>query len=375
MKSQSLNAKLKIIIIVFYTIIVFGIILLVLGTSKNQRFEEYGTKAYDSEIAVNIRETETRSSKFKTGSEEEIGEHAKSVFDFRITVVKLKSYTSIKDMRIYLAAKTTDGSYRYDEYSSSSKKMDETTYTSITTLSSFATKSFETVDEDGESVDYLFNETPEEIYVKITYKLNNEEETRTLAYKTNVLDINPSKKFDNVEERNIIEKGASVNPQYIDPKEDPVRVRLTKTKATETTILGSVKEDLLKVEFNISTINLNKLQFDEEYLKNNSLTKIELPKVTTAEDAWDVVPEIDDVKFEIWGKITSDDEEFSDYVKFYSIYGFLSTYRALSITSCKIDETLNLEEIYIIVEGSIYNGTQDSFEALYKVKYNSLPDE
>lgn len=375
MKNQSLNAKLKILIIVFYTIIVFGLILLLLGSPRNSRFEKYGDKPYDDEIAVNVRETENRSSKYKTGSSDELGEHGKSSFDFRVTVIKLKSYTQIKDMKIYLSAKTTEGSYRYDEYSSSSKEMGTTTYTSITTLSSFATKSFESVDEDGESKEYLFNETPEELYIKITYKLNNETEIRTLTYKTSVLDINVNKKFNDVEERNIIEKGASVNPQYVDPKEDPVRVRLTKTKAEETTILGDVKEDILKVEFNVSTINLNKLQYNEEYLKANLLNKIELPKSSDADDAWDVIPEISDIKFEIWGKITSDDDDFANYVKFYSIYGFLSTYRALSITSCKIDESLNLEEIYIVVEGKIYNGTKNSFEALYKVKYESLPNE
>lgn len=374
MKNQRLTAKVKIIIIVAYTVVVFGAILLLLGNPKDKRFDNYGNKAYDENIAINLRETENRSSKYKTGTSEKKGEHAKSSFDFRITLIKLKSNTKIENIRLYLAAKTANGSYRYDEYSSSTKSMSSGVYTSITTLSSFATKSFEKIAEDGESIDYLFNETPEELFVKITYSLSGEKEVRTLAYRTTVLYKNPEEDFEKAELRNVLEANDVSNPKYIDVKDDPVRVRLTKTKAEEVTKLGNVEEDQIRVQVETSSINLNKLKNSDDYLKENLLTAIELPKLPTDKDAWDVAPEISDIKLEIWVKINSDDDSFSDYVKIYSIYGFVSKYRSLTVTTCKIDESLDLSEIYIAFECDIYNGTKSFCEGLYKVGYNSLPD-
>ena len=114
MNNKGLNAKIKIFIIVIYTIVLFSIILLSFGKSKINRFSEYQDKAYDDQIAVNLRDIENRKSKLSTGSEDEEGKHEKSTHDLQIQIVKLKSNTSIKNIKIYLAAKTLDNGYRYD---------------------------------------------------------------------------------------------------------------------------------------------------------------------------------------------------------------------------------------------------------------------
>lgn len=373
MKNQRLSAKIKFLVITLFTVLMFGTVLLVLGVTKNERFVEYGSKAYDDEIAVNIRETEKRESKYQTGSKEALGEHGKSTYSFRITLIKLKSTTQIKDIRLYFSIKTEAGSYRYDEYSSSTKNMTNQTYTSITTFNNLSSKYFNHIDEDGEHVDYLIDETPIEYFIKITYRLNNESKERVLTYKTESLKFDKTEKnFNKLETREVIKINADVNPQYIDPKDDPVRVRLNKTYATEETALDDVKEDSMKIEFNVSSINLNKLKYDEEKLKEKALKAIELPKVESADNAWDVNPEISDIKFEVWIKTNSDDSELSNYVKAYAIYGYMSSYRALSITSFTIDQKLSITEVYVFVEGKIYNGTKNNFDASYKVAFDKL---
>ena len=39
-----------------------------------------------------------------------------------------------------------------------------------------------------------------------------------------------------------------------------------------------------------------------------------------------------------------------------------------------IDEVFNVDTLYIIAEGSIYNGTSQTFKTLYSVKVNDLPN-
>ena len=84
------------------------------------------------------------------------------------------------------------------------------------------------------------------------------------------------------------------------------------------------------------------------------------------------MPEIKELKFEIYAKVNSTDKDFSEYVKVYSVYGFLSKYRDLSIAISKLDESFDVENIYIVVEGKLHNATQDTFSAVYSCKYSDL---
>ncbi|MFR5891725.1 MAG: hypothetical protein ACLUG4_04455 [Bacilli bacterium] len=319
MNNKGLNAKIKIFIIVIYTIVLFSIILLSFGKSKINRFSEYQDKAYDDQIALNIRDIENRKSKLSTGSEDEEGKHEKSTHDLQIQLVKLRANTSIKNIKIYLAAKTLDNGYRYDEYTSSSKEMSTLTYTSLTSFTTFATKEIKELTKNGKKEEYLFDETPIEYYIRISYTLNDEKEERVLAYKTKALSFNQEKTFKNVEIRNIDNNNAN----YIESKDDPIKLKVTKTLISEESSLKEIKEDRLRVEFKVNSENLNKYKYDSDYLEKNNLISIELPKGPNDDDAWNVEPEINDIKFEIYGKIKNNDNKFSSYVKIYSIYGFL----------------------------------------------------
>ena len=365
MNNKGLNAKIKIFIIVL-----FSIILLSFGKSKINRFSEYQDKAYDDQIALNIRDIENRKSKLSTGSEDEEGKHEKSTHDLQIQLVKLRANTSIKNIKIYLAAKTLDNGYRYDEYTSSSKEMSTLTYTSLTSFTTFATKEIKELTKNGKKEEYLFDETPIEYYIRISYTLNDEKEERVLAYKTKALSFNQEKTFKNVEIRNIDNNNAN----YIESKDDPIKLKVTKTLISEESSLKEIKEDRLRVEFKVNSENLNKYKYDSDYLEKNNLISIELPKGPNDDDAWNVEPEINDIKFEIYGKIKNNDNKFSSYVKIYSIYGFFSKNRALSIATYKIDEVFNIDTLYIIAEGCIYNGTSQTFKTLYSVRVNDLPN-
>ncbi len=369
MNNKGLNAKTKILIIAAYTIILFSVILISFGDSKINRFSSYQEKPYDDQIALTLRSIENRKSKLSTGTSEKTGEHEKSVFDLQLTIVKLRSNTSVKNIKIYLAAKTISNDYRYDEYTSSSKEMSTLTYTSLTSFTTFATKEFDEITKDGNTEEYLFDQTPVEYYIRVEYQINEEDTTRILEYKTSTLSLNPEKDFKDVEERTI----DSNNSNYIDNKEEPIRLKVSKTLTSEESALGSIKEDSLRFEFKVDVPNLNQYKFEEDYLKENRLVSIELPKAENATDPWNVDPEISDIKFEVYGKINGTDENFSNYVKVYSIYGFFSKNRSLSIATYKIDELFNIETLYIVATGGIYNGVEGSFKTIYKIDVEQLP--
>ena len=110
MNNKGLNAKKKIFIINKKNFSDYmSIILLSFGKSKINRFSEYQDKAYDDQIALNIRDIENRKSKLSTGSEDEEGKHEKSTHDLQIQLVKLRANTSIKNIKIlsFLAKKGT----------------------------------------------------------------------------------------------------------------------------------------------------------------------------------------------------------------------------------------------------------------------------
>ena len=248
--------------------------------------------------------------------------------------------------------------------------MSTLTYTSLTSFTTFATKEIKELTKNGKKEEYLFDETPIEYYIRISYTLNDEKEERVLAYKTKALSFNQEKTFKNVEIRNIDNNNAN----YIESKDDPIKLKVTKTLISEESSLKEIKEDRLRVEFKVNSENLNKYKYDSDYLEKNNLISIELPKGPNDDDAWNVEPEINDIKFEIYGKIKNNDNKFSSYVKIYSIYGFFSKNRALSIATYKIDEVFNIDTLYIIAEGCIYNGTSQTFKTLYSVRVNDLPN-
>lgn len=368
MNSIKLNPKLKVLIIIGYTVLLFGIILLIFGTRKVERFEDYGSTPYDEYIGITIRDMETRKSIYDNGVSDDGHGHVSSVHAAQVVLTKLKVGAVVENIEIYLAAKTVKGYYCYGDYATSKKSMSATSYSSITSFSTFASKNYSHIDKNGTEVEYLFDETPVEYMVKINYTVSGE--AKTLTYKVDV--SNNLKNIEDVEERNLIDSSDAVAANCVDPKDDPIRIKLLKEAATDTTSKKEVFSDILKVSPQVSTNNLYAHKYSDDYLNEKLLKGIERDDT---ENPLDIYPELSEVKLAVYAKVESSDENFSEYVKVYSVYGFFSRYVSLSQGRVKLDESLNMSDIFITIEGSIYNGKVNNFSTSYKTSYAKVAED
>lgn len=376
MKNGVLNAKFKILIITVYTVAIFlliGCAFLLKPSNRRESFSNYGTKPYDENLGIALRETEDRKSVLETYSssntndvERKTGKHEKSTYNLQLTLVKL-TVQALNNIKIIVAAKTKDGGYRYADYTTNSKYLGSTTYTSVTTFSSFSSKSIEEKEKNNSTIDVKFDETPVEFFIKIQYSVN--ESDKTLEYKVNPLDIDSSN-FSNYEKRSVISAGSGSDSLFINPMNDVFRLKMSKTEVTETSTIDTIHRDTLKLELRTNLPGLSNYKYELDYLREHQLKKIEVPK----ENEWDIDPEVAEMKLEVWGKIDSKDNQFSNYVKLYALYGFFSSQRTMSLTTVTIDESLNLSDIYIIMNGTIYNGTVDQIHTAYQIDYKTLPN-
>lgn len=372
MNNKGLAVKIKIIIIIVYTFVFFGVILLSFGRHVDKRYKNYGTQPYDDCLGLSLRVVEERQSKTLIGSNDEKGIHEKANYDLQITVFKLKTSTYVRNLKLYLAAKTVSGGYRYDDYATYSKAMSAQTYISLTSFNDFSTKEIKELNKNGKTKEFLFDETPVEFFIKLTYQITDSDSDNAkvlsehvLEYKTSILDFKEEKEFEKADSRSV--KASESN--FIDPKEDPIKLKIENYELTKE---EAETKNAYRIECRINLPGLNKYKYDKDYLTNNKLKEIELPKAENESDAWDVSPELKDVKFEVYAKIKNDDSEFSKYVKIYSVYGFFSRFRQLSTLTYSIEKEFTVEEIYVIAEGNIYNGTQKSFKTVYKLDASEI---
>jgi len=376
MKNGVLNAKFKILIITVYTVAIFlliGCAFLLQPSNRRESFSSYGTKPYDENLGIALRETEDRKSVLETYSsskpadvERKAGKHEKSTYNLQLTLVKLTT-KELNNIKIIVAARTKDGGYRYADYTTNSKYLGAQTFTSVTTFSSFSSKTIEEKEKNKSTVDVKFDETPVEFFVKILYTIEGKD--KILEYKVSPLDVDSST-FSNYEKRNVIEAGNGSDSLFINPMNDVFRFKMSKTEVTENSTIDDIHRDTLKLELRTNLPGLIKYKYELDYLREHQLKKIEVPK----ENVWDINPEVAEMKLEVWGKIDSKDSQFSNYVKLYALYGFFSSQRTMSLTTVTIDESLNLSDIYIVMNGQIYNGTVDQIHTAYQIDYKTLPN-
>lgn len=376
MKNGVLNAKFKILIITVYTVAIFlliGCAFLLQPSNRRESFSNYGTQPYDENLGIALRETEDRKSVLETYSssksedvERKAGKHEKSTYNLQLTLVKL-TVKELNNIKIIVAARTEDGGYRYADYTTNSKYLGAQTFTSVTTFSSFSSKSIEEKEKNKSTVDVKFDETPVEFFIKILYSVD--ETQKTLEYKVSPLDINTAT-FSSYEKRNVIGAGNGTDSLFINPMNDVFRLKMSKTEVTETSTIDNIHRDTLKLELRTNLPGLSNYKYELDYLREHGLKKIEVPKA----NEWDIDPEVAEMKLEVWGKIDSKDSQFSNYVKLYALYGFFSSQRTMSLTTVTIDESLNLSDIYVVMNGEIYNGTVDKIHATYQIDYKTLPN-
>lgn len=373
-----LNAKLKILIIFTYTIILFLFVFVAFGKTKANRFGDYKDIPYDEHLGVAVRITEERKSLLETydpsnekSKEAKKGINEKAVYSIQVSLFKFK-VENIKDIIVNVVALTEDNQYKYGSYSGT-KSMTSGTFKTDITLSSFSTKEVTEKKLGSGTKKRVFDETPKEVYVNIKYKIGTDTEEHVLKYGFKTLNTN-EKKLSKYETRDVISANANKNINYINPSNDVLGIRIsqhqTGLKNTISTINNLDYKD--KFEIFVSDIDENIYNYilNQDKVAEQNLIAIEQP--TTNKDP--LKPELSNVALEVLGKIDSEDKNFSGYIKLYTLYGFFSKYRELSVHKVEIDESLNLSDIYVTAKGKITNGTVDSFEMKYQVNVNDLPE-
>lgn len=368
-----LNSKLKILIILAYTIIIFLVVFLIFGRAKDNRFKEYKDIPYDEHIGVSVRITEERKSLLETynssdekSKEAKKGLNEKSTYSLQVSLFKFQVET-VKEIAVNVVALTKDNQYKYASYSGT-RSMSAGVYKSDFSFSSFSTKEVTEKKLGMGTKKYVFDETPKEVYVNIKYKVGTNSEEHILKYGFKTMDIS-EKKLSKYETRDVLSPNANANKNYINPSSDVLGVRIFQQQTGLKSTISDINKD--KIEIFVVDIeeNINKLMLGQSKVTEENLKAIELP--SSNKDP--LLPELTNIGLEIWGKIESNDKKFSSYVKLYTIYGFFSKYRELNTYTLELDESLNLSDVFVNAKGTITHGTADSFEIQYKVNLNDLP--
>lgn len=372
-----LNAKLKILIILTYTIILFLLVFLVFGTTKADRFEDYKDIPYDEHLGVAVRITEVRKSLLETydasnekSKEAKKGLNEKAIYSIQVSLFKFK-VENIKDITVNVVALTEDNQYKYGSFSGT-KSMTSGTFKIDIKMDSFATKEVTEKKLGSGTKKRVFDETPKEVYVNIKYKIGTDTEEQVLKYGFKTLKTN-EKNLSKYETRDVISADANKNINYINPSNDVLGIKIsqyqTGLKNTISTINNSDYKDKFEVFVSDIGDNIYNYILNQDKVAEQNLTSIEQP--TANKDP--LKPELSNVALEVLGKIDSEDKNFSGYIKLYTLYGFFSKYRELNTYNLEIDESLNLSDIFVTAKGKITNGTVDSFEMKYQVNINDLP--
>lgn len=371
-RNNILNAKIKILIIIAYTVVLFLIVFLIFGKTKADRFANYSELPYDEHMAVNVRVMENRSSLIQTynssnekSNEKKLGLNEKSSYSLQLFLVKLK-VESIRNISINVAAKTADNHYKYSTYSGT-RSMSSGVFNLSASFSNFSTKEVIEKEMGIGSKMYVFDETPKEIYVNIEYTIGtgNDAKNYELKYRFTTLEIK-EKNLSKYQTREFLSSSANNYKNFINPAEDVLAIKLSKEETGLKSSINEVYKDVLEIQVLDNIGNINKLLMNQDEVETKGLKAIE--QATQNKDP--LYPEISNIALEIWGKIESQDKKFSKYIKIYSLYGFFSKYRELPVSTLEIDESLNLSEIYVTANGTVYNGSVDSFEIKYQVNFH-----
>lgn len=316
---SKLNNKLKIIILVVYTVIAVVVSFVILNSlSKTTVMNGYSDKIEDEyvNVAFRIQEQRTSSNQNKTDSES-------SSYKIYAYVEKKTQKDDVKlsinDIKIYLAGENTEGKLLFDEPSSSiTKKISEsgksTSFESNISSNDVFTKKMD-------SDDKIKNNEPKKLYFKVVYTANKTdessdatskytEERKEIKYVVDVNDFDESK-YQNVDVRKKVD-----GSNRIVNDGEPYDLQIKKSVSDST----STKKD----RFNF-IISLNQPNLGSKVLKN--------------------------IKIEVYGKVKNDtkdvDNNFSDYILMYTYCGSLISSTGSNITT-DVDQAYELSEMIII---------------------------
>jgi|GEM_PF-877649 hypothetical protein len=390
-----LNTKIKFLIIAVYTLLLFLLVFVLFSPKAIDLYESYGRTPYDDHIGIMIKVTENRQSVLETydsnsetDKKNKEGKNEKATYDVTISLIKLRVET-LKNITVNLAVKTKDNGYQYATQKAS-KDNNGIFVRYIGSFNDLLTKEVLSENE-GTSKKKMFDESPKEIYVEVKYtvqKSSSKDETESvLRYRVETLQTKESK-YKKYEERQVLQETSTVaRANWIDPTNDVFGLQIGKTNATGESKLGNIKKNLIC--FNCTSLNNNlakyKLSLTETEIAEKNIKRLEQPN----SEKLQLTPEISEIRMTVCGKIESKDKKFSNYVVLYSLYGFMSSIENRLIESTEkenkritnytthlvensLDESFNLSELYITMEGKLYNSTVKKVSSGYKISYNNL---
>jgi len=333
---SKLNTKIKIIILVLYTMIAVLITFLILNSaSKNETMQGYTGSASDEfvNVAFRMQEQRTSSTQNKTDSES-------SSYKFYAYVEKKKQEDNVKlsinDVKIYLIGENQEGKLLFDEPSSSITKKISESGKSTSFESNISSNDVFTKKQNSEK--NLADNSPKKVYFKVTYIANKKVEDegkdagytevkKEIKYTFDLTEVNQAN-FDKATERKKVD-----GSNRIVNEGEPYDLQIKKSLSTSTT----VKKD----RYNF-IISLNQPNLGSKVLKN--------------------------VLIEVYGKVENDPKdtknEFSDYILMYVYSGSLLSSTGSNITT-DVEQDYKLSEMLIISTVEYDDGVSQSVSYKY----------
>lgn len=314
-----MNKLFKVLTLAIYSIALLLITILVMnGTSKVKRFNDYSNIPYNDDITVNVQVIENRQTAIERDSDYEY-----SKYDVYLFVTK-KQGSVISNMYSYIAVENNDKKFGYYE-TSSSKSMSKgvTQNTTMSFLNSSTAFSYHqiTIEQENnkekiKNIDY----SPKRIMVKIAYDIEYESvpgvtESKELNYYFDFKEEN-IKKFNEYENR--------VVDSYIEGTDDVFKLKITRALDSENKTTTFKCSYLGKVE--------SKLE-----------DKIKI------------------VNFTVYGKINNEEcvsKYFSEYIRIFTYHGALNDYAINTTRSNKLSDEFDIETLYVTATFELENGTQ-----------------
>ncbi len=316
---SKLSTKIKILILVVYSLVAVLIALLIVGFgSKTEILTGYTKSAVDEYVKASYRVQETRQSSRQLDAKHETSTYKVYAYiEKRIPTENTK--VAINDIMLYVAGENKDGKKLFDEPSTSTSKSISTTGT----VASFGSnvipnnvfvKKYKTEKES----EILVDNVPVKLYFTLKYNVvitteeETKEEAKTLKYVINLTNTEQNE-FDKFRERKII------NNKVENLENEPYDLEVTRSQTSSST---SITKDRFNIKLYLNSPNL-------------SINKLE------------------NIRVEVFGKAKNDsndtNNEFSDYVRMYTYCGGVisSSYSSLS---SEIDEQYEISELYVIVQ-------------------------
>lgn len=325
-----INDKLKIIILVVYTLIAVLIAFLVLNSStKVELLKNYSNVASDDNVKLVVRMREDRKSSYGTSTEFE-----SSTYYFAAYLEKKAEVSKAKltNIRFFISGTNSSGKISFDEYNSYYTVSNSSAGGPSTTVNHSSNKKFtKTVVVENEK-NVVNDTTPVNVYLTVLYTIEKEDKTTSDHKLKYTVELNQIKdiEFSSFE-------SVDLTNNVIKNENNAVDIKVEKLFTSDESKKGSAKYDSITITTSLNNPNL-------------------------------AGREIKNYKVEAFGKVKNDvkdkEELFDNYIRVYTASGASLNISGTKV-KCEVDEKYEISELYILLVVEFTNGTSET--AKYKV--------